>query len=62
MVPIRNAIHIPVEIYMAARNADVPVDPELFKPLRVGHRDYVETFLTDLIWTTKALKSAREEV
>jgi NAD(P)H-dependent FMN reductase len=62
LVPIRNAIHIPVEVYMAARNADVPVDPEFFKSLREGHRNHVETFLTDLIWTTKALKSAREEV
>jgi NAD(P)H-dependent FMN reductase len=36
MHPIRNAIHIPVEVYLAVMNEKVPVNPELFKPLREG--------------------------
>lgn len=61
MVPIRNAIHIPTEVYMAVMNEKVPVNPELFKPLRVGYMDRVEVFLNDLIWNTQTLKSAREQ-
>jgi NAD(P)H-dependent FMN reductase len=61
MTPIRAAIHIPVEIYMAVRNEKLPVNPELFKSLREGRIDRVESFLSELIWATKALKSAREE-
>ncbi len=61
LVPIRNAIHIPSEVYMAIMNEKIPVNPELFKPLREGRTDRVETFLTDLIWTTQALKNARQE-
>ncbi len=60
MTPIRNAIHIPAEVYMAVMNEKIPVNPDLFKPLR-EKVDRVETFLNDLIWTTRALKSARED-
>ncbi len=61
MVPIRSAIHIPGEVYMAVINEKAPVNPELFKPLREGRMDRVEVFLNDLIWTTKALVKARQE-
>lgn len=61
MVPIRNTIHIPIEVYKAVMNEKVLVNPNLFKPLRVGYIDRVETFLNDLIWTTQVLKLAREE-
>lgn len=60
MVPIRNAIHIPAEVYMAVMNEKVLVNSELFKPLKEGYMDRVEAFLNDLIWTTRALKKARE--
>ena len=61
MIPIRNAIHIPTEVYMAVMNEKIPVNPNLFKPLREGYTDRVEIFLNDLIWNTQTLKSAREE-
>lgn len=61
MVPIRTAIHIPSEIYMAVRNEETPVNPELFKSLKAGRIDRIETFLNDLIWTAKALLNARDE-
>jgi NAD(P)H-dependent FMN reductase len=58
MVPIRSAIHIPVDIYKAVMNEKVPVDPDLFnKPLR----DRVEVFLNELISMAEALKVAREK-
>ncbi len=60
LVPIRNAIHIPSEIYLAVMNEKLPINPELFKSLREGRMDRVENFFNDLIWTTKALKKARE--
>lgn len=60
MVPIRNSIHIPAQVYMAVINEKVPVNPELFNPLR-ERVDRVEIFLNDLIWTARMLKIAREE-
>lgn len=60
MVPIRNAVHIPAEVYMAVMKEEVPVNPELFKPLREGMRgDRVETFFNELIAIAKVLKPAR---
>jgi NAD(P)H-dependent FMN reductase len=61
MVPIRSAIHIPTEVYLAVRNEKAPVNPELFKPLREGMRgDRVETFFNELINCAKTLKAAND--
>jgi NAD(P)H-dependent FMN reductase len=60
MVPIRSAIHIPADVYMAVMNEKVPVDPDLFKPLR-NRIDRIEVFLTELISMAKTLKVAREQ-
>ena len=61
MVPIRSAIHIPTEVYLAVRNEKAPVNPELFKPLREGMRgDRVETFFNELINCAKVLKAAND--
>ena len=61
MVPIRSAIHILVDVYIAVMNEKVPVDPDMFnKPLR-DRRDRVEEFLNELISMAKALKVAREQ-
>ncbi len=59
MVPIKNAIHIPVEVYRAVMQEQVPVNPELFKPLMTPPSDRVGMFLDELIWTAWALKNAR---
>ena len=59
MVPIRSAIHIPVEVFRAVMNESVPVNPDLFKSLREPV-DRVETFLSDLIWNARMLKAGRE--
>lgn len=60
MYPIRSAVQIPSDVYMAVRNETLPVKPELFAPLRKGPVDRIEAFFTDLIWTTKMLMSARQ--
>ncbi len=61
MAPIRNAIYIPVDIFMAAIMGKGPTGPEMFQPLREGMMgDRVQMFLDDLVWWTKALKNARE--
>jgi NAD(P)H-dependent FMN reductase len=61
MVPIRSAIHRPTEVNLAVRNEKVPVNPELFKPLREGMRgDRVETFFDELINCAKTLKAAND--
>ncbi|HLX12932.1 MAG TPA: NAD(P)H-dependent oxidoreductase [Bacteroidota bacterium] len=60
MVPIRTAVHIPVEIYISMMNEQAPVNPELFKPLREGMRgDRVKAFFDELIAAAGALKPSR---
>ncbi len=56
MVPIRNAIHIPGEVYMAALKESVPVNPEVFGPVKEKATGMIE----QLLWWARALKTARE--
>jgi NAD(P)H-dependent FMN reductase len=58
MLPIRNAIHIPSEIYRAVMKETFPVNPELYQGLR-NPVDRVEIFLNELIWNARVLKTAR---
>ncbi len=61
MHPIKSAIHIPVEVYMAVMNEKVPANPELFKPLREGMRgDRLEAFFNELIYLAQTLKAAKK--
>lgn len=55
MAPIRNAVHLPVEVFMAVMKEPAPVNPEMFKPSQVP----AERFLDQLIWWGNALKAAR---
>ena len=62
MAPIRNAIHIPADIFMAAMMGNAPQGPEMFESIRKSPMgDPVERFLNDLLWWAKALKAARVE-
>jgi NAD(P)H-dependent FMN reductase len=62
MAPIRNAIHIPVDIFMAAMMGKGPTGPEMFKSVREGMMgDRVQIFFDDLLRWAKALKTARTE-
>jgi len=62
MAPIRNAIHIPVDIFMAVMMGKGPTGPEMFKPIREGVMgDRVQIFFDDLLWWAKALQAARTQ-
>lgn len=62
MVPIKNAIHIPVDMFMAAMMGTGATGPELFTPLREGARgDRVQAFFDELLWWARALKAARTQ-
>lgn len=63
MAPIRNAIHIPVDIFFGAIMGKGSSDPkEIFDPIRNGPMgDPVEKFFDDLLWWASALKAARGE-
>ena len=63
MAPIRHAIHIPVDIFMAAMMGKGPTGPEMFKPIHESMMgDPVERFFNDLLWWAKALRTARKEM
>jgi len=60
MVPMFNSIHVPIDVYMALREEKLPINPDLFKPLREGLRgDVIERFFVELIDYAKLLKAAR---
>ena len=60
MAPIRNAIHIPVDIFFAAMMGKGPTGPEMFQPIHEGMMgDRVKIFFDDLLWWARALKAAR---
>ncbi len=63
MAPIRNAIHIPNDIFFSAITGKNQSEPkELFSPMRQGLTgDPVEKFFNELLWWARALKSARME-
>jgi NAD(P)H-dependent FMN reductase len=61
MLPIRHALHLPLEVYLATMREQVPVNPDLFKPLREGiFGDRVEGFFTELVDLAKIMKSAKK--
>ncbi len=60
MMPIKSSIQLPSDVYRAVMNEKVPVNPELFAPLRTPI-DKVEKFLEELIWAAKTLRRGREE-
>lgn len=61
MSPTRNAVHIPLNIFMDAMMGKGPTDPkEMFKPIHESpFGDPVERFFNELLWWAKALKVAR---
>ncbi len=61
MLPLRIAVHIPSEVYLAVMKETVPVNPDLFKPLRQGRGgDRLGMFFRELIDLTRTMKAARE--
>jgi len=61
MLPIRNSIHLPADVFRALFNEPVPANPEVFAPVRAPV-DRVELFLEELIWAGRTLRAGREEM
>jgi NAD(P)H-dependent FMN reductase len=56
LASIRPSIHIPLPVYMAVLKEPVPANPELFQPIQ----ENAGKFIDQLLWWTKALKTARD--
>ena len=60
MWPIRTALHIPTDVYLAAMKEPLPPNPEVFASLKKARWiDRVALFLDELLWAAAALKAAR---
>jgi len=60
MAPIRNAIHIPLNIFMDAMMGKGPAGTEIFKPIHESpFGNPVERFFNELLWWAKVLKETR---
>lgn len=57
MAPIRKAIHIPGQVYLAVKNQTESDKSDPYETLK----PQVDAFFEQLIWWTKALKEAREK-
>jgi NAD(P)H-dependent FMN reductase len=55
MAPIRNAVHIPGEVFKAAMMAPLPLDAAVFAPVA----EKATGMLEQLVWWAKTLKAAR---
>jgi NAD(P)H-dependent FMN reductase len=62
MVPIREALHIPMDVYLAVMKETAPAPPELFQPLREGmFGDRVAKFLDGLVRVAHLMHGGRAE-
>lgn len=60
MVPIKRSIHMPFDVYLAAGQEKVPVNPQVFAPIVNGRTgNHLQMFIDNLLWMAKALKAAR---
>jgi NAD(P)H-dependent FMN reductase len=60
MWPIKSALHLPLDVYLAAMKEPIPPNPQVFEPLRKTFGvDRVAQFFDDLLWAAQALKVAR---
>jgi NAD(P)H-dependent FMN reductase len=60
LVPIRNSIHIPSDVYRAVTSHDVPVPADVWKPLREP-ADRIAGFFDQLLWYAKIVKEGRAQ-
>jgi hypothetical protein len=51
---------LPVAVYLAVMHEPVPANPDLFLPLKEGRVNHVERFFHELLWSARALKTARD--
>lgn len=57
VAPIRNNIHIPLDVYIATMKETAPANPELFAPLK----EKATGLITQLLWWANALRDARNK-
>src|SRR5262249_6248089 len=55
MAPVRQAVHIPVELYLSIMKDEAPVDPARFQPVQQA----ADAMIDQLLWWAGALKDAR---
>ena len=58
MAPVKQAVHLPVDLYMSMMNEEAPVDAARFAPVQQA----ADTMLDQLLVWTEALKTVREKV
>jgi NAD(P)H-dependent FMN reductase len=56
MVPVRTAVHLPVELYLSMMKDEAPVDPARFKPVEQA----AHTMIDQIVWWGSILKDARK--
>jgi len=55
MAPVRQAVHLPIDVYMSMMKLEAPVDRALFKPVQQA----ADIMIDQVIWWGNALKDAR---
>jgi NAD(P)H-dependent FMN reductase len=55
MAPVRNAVHLPVGLYLSMANEEGSIDPKRFQPVQ----DAADKMIDQLLWWGEALKAAR---
>jgi NAD(P)H-dependent FMN reductase len=62
MLPIKNSIHVPLDVYIATMGLKNPEVPEVFnKALRRGARDFAGIFLNELVRLAESTQGLRKK-
>jgi NAD(P)H-dependent FMN reductase len=56
MAPIRHAVHLPREVYIATMKETAPASPALFAPVEAA----ATAMIGELVWWARALRTARQ--
>ena len=56
MAPVRQAVHLPMDVYFSMMNDEAPVDAARFQPVQQA----ADTMIDQVLWWAGALKDARE--
>jgi NAD(P)H-dependent FMN reductase len=55
MAPVRQAVHLPVDVYLSMMKDEAPVDAARFQPVQQA----ADGMIDQLLWWTRALRDAR---
>ena len=56
LAPVRQAVHLPADVYMSMMKEEAPVDAARFQPVQQA----ADGMIDQLLWWAGALKGARE--